>query len=112
MLGERCSVAVAIARNSGRTLENEEKRPRKAMGVKLDILFKSGTNELGICEVGKDCVVVVDDKYLDDGLVKIPKTLRDMLSVLVQKNPVKVNQLTTIEFLMKGKLNTYKRCNK
>lgn len=42
------------------------------------ILFKSGTDELGSCKVGKDCVVIVDDKYMNDGLVKLPKTLRGM----------------------------------
>ncbi|KAI9249861.1 hypothetical protein EDC94DRAFT_548741 [Helicostylum pulchrum] len=61
MLGERCSTA------------------------NLDIIFKNGTDELGSCEVGKDCAAVVDEKYMDDGLVKLPKTLRDMLSALVEK---------------------------
>jgi hypothetical protein len=103
MLGERCSVAVAIARNNDRSLEGQEKRQRKIMGAKLDILFKNGTDKLGSCEVGKDCVVIVDDKYMDDGLVKLPKALRDMLSALVEKNPAKVNQLTTAGFLMMGK---------
>jgi hypothetical protein len=84
MLGEHCSVV----RNNDRS-----------MGAKLNILFKSGTDELGSCEVEKD----YDDKYMDDGLVKLPKTLRDILSALVEKNPAKVNQLTTIGFLMTGK---------
>lgn len=103
MLSERCSVAGAIARNNDRSLEGQEKRQRKIMGAKLDILFKSGTDELGSCEVGNDCFVIVDDKYMDDGLVKLPKTLRDMLSALVETNPTKVNQFTTIGFLMMGK---------
>ncbi|ORE21965.1 hypothetical protein BCV71DRAFT_231853 [Rhizopus microsporus] len=33
-----------------------------------DILFKSGTNELGSWKVGKDCVAIVDDKYMNDEL--------------------------------------------
>lgn len=102
-LGERCSIAVALGRNRDRSLEAVEKRPRKAMGAKVDIIFKIGGDELGTCEVGKDKVVIADDKYLNDGLTKLPKTLRDMLAILVQKNPAKVNQLTSIGYLIMGK---------
>jgi hypothetical protein len=73
------------------------------MGANVDILFKSGTGELGSCEVGKGCVGIADDKYMNDGLVKLTKTLRDMLSSLVEKNPAKVDQLTTVGYLMMGK---------
>lgn len=37
------------------------------MGSKLDILFKSGPDELGSCEAGKDSDDTVDGKYMDDG---------------------------------------------
>ncbi|CAO3698963.1 unnamed protein product [Rhizopus stolonifer] len=102
MLGERCSVAVAMSRNKDRSLEISERRPRKSMGAKLDILFKFGLHELGSCEAGKSNVVPVDDKYLDDGLMKLPKTLRDILAMLVAVNPEKVNSLVTVGFLMIG----------
>lgn len=104
-LGERTSGAVALARNEHRGLEAREKRSRKAIGAKLDIVFKIGYNEHGSCEVGKDDVTVADDKYLDDDLIKLPKTLRDMLVLLVQKNPRKINNLLTVGFLVMGKLN-------
>lgn len=104
-LGERASGAVALARNEHRGLEAREKRSRKAIGAKLDIVFKIGYNEHGSCEVGKDDVTVADDKYLDDGLIKLPKTLRDMMVLLVQKNPRKINSLLTVGFLVMGKLN-------
>ncbi|KAI9256054.1 hypothetical protein EDC94DRAFT_650450, partial [Helicostylum pulchrum] len=100
LLGERASVAVALARNEERSIEVTEKRPRKSMGAKVDILFKTCGNEYGVCEAGKDDVTIADDKYIDDGLVKLPKTLRDMLSLLVQKNPDQVNNLYTIGFLV------------
>ncbi|KAI7871151.1 hypothetical protein BDF14DRAFT_1978586 [Spinellus fusiger] len=101
-LGEKSSVAVALGRNEDRSLEAVRRRSRKATGAKVDILFKICNRELGSCEVGKDNVTIVDDKYLDDGLIKLPKTLRDMLSVLAQKNPAQVNNLSTIGFLMIG----------
>ncbi|KAG1171919.1 hypothetical protein G6F71_006616 [Rhizopus microsporus] len=101
-LGERTSGAVALARNEHRGLEAREKRSRKAIGAKLDIVFKIGYNEHGSCEVGKDDVTVADDKYLDDDLIKLPKTLRDMLVLLVQKNPRKINNLLTVGFLVMG----------
>jgi hypothetical protein len=102
-LGERCSVAVAVFKNGNRSLETNEKRPRKNMGAKLDILFKCGSVEVGSSEVGKDDVIEADDKYFDDGLVKLPKTLRDMLAALVRKNPAQINGLTTVGYLMMGK---------
>lgn len=58
-------------------------------GAKLDVLFKNGTDELGSCEIGKDNVVIADNKYMEDGLGKLPKTLRDMLTALMNKYPPK-----------------------
>ncbi|KAI9485629.1 MAG: hypothetical protein EXX96DRAFT_533968 [Benjaminiella poitrasii] len=99
-LGERASGAVALARNEHRGLETRERRPRKAIGAKLDIIFKIGNNEYGSCEVSKHDVTVADDKYLDDGLIKLPKTLRNMMVVVVQNNPSKINDLLTVGFLV------------
>lgn len=42
MLGERCSVAVAVAKNGERRSETKDRRKRKVMGAILDILFKNG----------------------------------------------------------------------
>ncbi|KAG0766829.1 hypothetical protein G6F57_007271 [Rhizopus arrhizus] len=78
-LGEPCSVATSMARNNKRSLEAITPRERKIMGSKIDILFTADNNELGACEVGKGDVSIVDDKYLNDGSKKLPKTLRDML---------------------------------
>lgn len=102
-LGERVSTACSLGRNESRGLEGINRRERKVMGAKVDILFKAGRHEVGSCEVGKKDVLPIDDKYLDDGLMKLPKTLRDMLSRLVEANPIKVNSLYTVGFLMMGK---------
>ncbi|KAG1138819.1 hypothetical protein G6F37_010191 [Rhizopus arrhizus] len=101
-LGERSSIAVGLARNANRSLETNKKRQRKAVGAKVDILFKVGNNEFGSCEIGRDTVTVADDKYMDDGLVKLPKTLRDMLCMLVNQNPRQINNLSTIGLLIMG----------
>ncbi|CEP16415.1 hypothetical protein [Parasitella parasitica] len=87
-LGERGSVASALRRNEKRGLEAVERRERKASRAKVDILFKAGgIHEVGCSEVGKDNVLAIDDKYLDDGMIKLPKTLRHILKELVQVNP-------------------------
>lgn len=101
-LGERTSKAVSSAKNAGRSIEVIERRPRKAMGAKLDALFKAGVDELGSCEVGKHDVEETDDKYINDGLLKLPKTLRDMLAVQVRSNSSKINDLITVGYLMMG----------
>ncbi|KAI8380400.1 hypothetical protein BD560DRAFT_487647 [Blakeslea trispora] len=101
-LGERVSIASSLARNHNRCLEGLDRRERKASGAKVDILFKAGRHEVGCCEVGKEDVLSIDDKYLDDGMTKLPKTLRDMLSRLVEVNPVQINKLYTVGFLMMG----------
>lgn len=86
-LGERVSTATSLGRNESRGLEGVNRRERKITGAKVDILFKAGRHEIGCCEVGKEDVLPIDDKYLDDGKIKQPKTLRDMLSKLVEVNP-------------------------
>ncbi|CAO3630349.1 unnamed protein product [Mucor hiemalis] len=102
-LGERGSVASALGRNEKRGLEAVERRERKASGAKVDTLFKAGgIHEVGCSEVGKDNVLAIDNKYLDDGIIKLPKTLRHMLKELVRVNPSKINELYTVGFLMMG----------
>lgn len=94
-------------KNEGRSLESNGRRERKTVGAKVDTLFKAGRYEVGCSEVGKDDVLPIDDKYLDDGVSKPPKTLRYMLCQLVEENPGMINKLNTIGFLMMGKLRTH-----
>lgn len=86
-------MTVALGRNEDRSLEAVDKRPRKATGSKADILFKICKKELGLCEIGLNDVTIADNKYLDDGSMKLSKTLRDMFSVLCETNPTKINDL-------------------
>ncbi|CAO3700189.1 unnamed protein product [Rhizopus microsporus] len=57
-------------------------------------------DKLGSCEIGRDQVTEVDDKYLDDGRIKFLKTLRDILACLAKKNPSQVNSFATIGYFM------------
>lgn len=97
-LGERTSASSAIARNEGRSVEFMMRRERKAVGAKVDILFKKINYEYGCTEEGKHEVLSIDDKYLNDGMIKLPQTLRDMLCSLVEVNPNKLNEFYTIGF--------------
>lgn len=69
-LSERVSTASSLRRNENGGLEAADKRERKVTGTKVDILFKAGHHEVGCCEVGKEGVLSIDDKYLDDGMIK------------------------------------------
>lgn len=76
-LGESCSVATSMTRNRERSLGAVKLKGRKMMGSKIDIV--ADKIELGACEVGKGDVSIADDKYLNEGLKKLPKTLRSSL---------------------------------
>lgn len=101
-LGERTSASSGLGRNEGRSVELTERRERKVVGAKVDILFKKINYEFGCAEVGKHDVLSIDGKYLSDGMIKLPQTLRDMLCSHVEVNPNKLNDLYTVGFLMMG----------
>ncbi|KAI8066079.1 hypothetical protein BDF21DRAFT_454895 [Thamnidium elegans] len=101
-LGERSSTSSVLGKNEGRSLESNGRRERKTVGAKVDMLFKTGRYELGCSEIGKGDVLPIDNRYLDDGMSKLPKTLRDMFCQLVEANPSMINKLNTIGFLMMG----------
>ena len=71
------------------------------MGVRVDIFLLN--KELGSGDVGKSNITTTEDKYLNDGLYTLPKTLRDMFSLLVEDNPMQVDNLATIGFLIMSK---------
>ncbi|KAG1592181.1 hypothetical protein G6F47_009514 [Rhizopus delemar] len=103
-IGEKSSVASAIRRNNERRLEGQEVRQRKNMGNKMDMLFFCDDCELGCTEVGKDSVGVDDDKCMGDGMLKLPKTMKDMLCMAAKayvKN-LKKNNFTVIGYARKS----------
>lgn len=73
------------------------------MGSRGDVFLKFQDQELGSSEVEKNTVLPTDDKYLNGGLMKLPKTLRDMLSVFVQTNPSRISHFISVKFLVISK---------
>lgn len=61
------------------------------MGNKMDVLFSCDDCDLGCTEVGNNSVGDDDDTYLGDGMLKLPKSLKDILlySCKGQSNQVK-----------------------
>ncbi|CAO3652583.1 unnamed protein product [Cunninghamella echinulata] len=101
-LGEQSSVAVTKNKNKKRKLETIDKRERKLMGSRMDILFKDGFMEVGCAEVGKEQLITTDDKYMNDSMIKLPKSLRDMLSSLAGMNKDQVNHIVVIGYIIMG----------
>ncbi|CAO3636429.1 unnamed protein product [Mucor fragilis] len=99
-LGERFSAAVATAKNEDRGLDFEERIHKKIYGAKLDVLYKSGSLELESFKVGKEKVTEQDDKYLGDGMMKLPKALRDMLSIQSRTNTSHMDEPASMGYLV------------
>lgn len=102
-IGEKSSVASAIRRNSERRLEGPEVRQRKNMGNKMDMLFYCDDYELGCTELGKNSVGVDDDKYMGDGMLKLPKALKDMFCMAANACPSHLRDFRMIGYVIMGK---------
>lgn len=61
-LGEGTSTSSALGRNEGRSVELTERRERKNVGAKVDILFEKINHQVGCAEAGKHDVLHIDDK--------------------------------------------------
>ncbi|RCH88190.1 hypothetical protein CU098_006443, partial [Rhizopus stolonifer] len=74
---------------------------RKKIWVSEETFFlHSKVKELGFSEAGKDIVLPINEKYLNDGLLKLLKKLRDIFSVFVETNPSRISQLVSVGFLV------------
>lgn len=51
----------------------------------------------------KDSASKADNKYMDDGMIKPPNCLKDMLCVLTDDHPDKINELATYVLIIMGK---------
>ncbi|CAO3588483.1 unnamed protein product [Absidia cylindrospora] len=95
--GETTSTSSAHRLNLGRTLDD-----RKKMGPRLDLIFKCGEQENGAAEIGRNTLGVSDSKFMLDGGLKLPKSLKDMISLMVDQCPEKRNELRTIGLVIMG----------
>lgn len=76
-------------------------RERKQMGSRNDIIFKSHGYEFGCLEAGR----IPGDtttKAMDDGCLKLPLTLRDMLAALANNYPCIANKLCAVGYAVMG----------
>ncbi|CDH52463.1 chitin deacetylase [Lichtheimia corymbifera JMRC:FSU:9682] len=101
--GEMTSQASAQRMNGGRDPSAIHYMKRKRMGTKTDGLFKSkvGFLELGTCEAGK-CSDTISTKSIQEGSLKCPKTLKDMLIGIVQESPKNIRNVQTLGFIVSG----------
>lgn len=102
-IGEKSSAASAIRRNGERRLEGQESRQRKNMGNRMDMLFFCDGCELGCTEVAKNSVGVNDDKYMRDGLLKLPKAMKNMLCTAAKVCSSHLRDFKMIGYVIMGK---------
>ena len=74
---------------------------RKAIGKKVDLLFKSGLSEYACAKAGKQSKVDTTKGLVETKFI-CPKTLRDMLVKLGQLQPKKLHELVLVGFLFSG----------
>ncbi len=106
MIGEKSSTA-SSRRNFERKLETAEPRTNSAMGQKIDIIFSGNNYEVGCAEVGVLQKDRKTDKNLDDdGMLKLPNQLKDMLHQMVVARPDLIRKLRAIGFIVMGKFSS------
>lgn len=99
--GEKTMLSTAQRRNTNRIAGTGELR-RKAIGTKVDIRFSYLHYEYGCVEVGLE-----DDqtgtKTINEGRLKLPRALKDILVQLSKSAPSSVKGLKACGFLISGK---------
>ncbi|KAG2191987.1 hypothetical protein INT47_000779 [Mucor saturninus] len=88
--GEKSSSASSDSRNQSRMIASVDPMARKLCGRKVDMIFKSTSAELGCMECDRSDGVNTT-KEMSDGLIKLPKVLKDMLISLCNIAPSLVN---------------------
>lgn len=70
-----------------------------------DVIYKHEGFEIGCVEIGKDSITRTDNRYMNDGMIKLPKCLRDMFYILVNEHSEKINNLATYSLIITGQYN-------
>ncbi|KAI9246234.1 hypothetical protein BDA99DRAFT_565568 [Phascolomyces articulosus] len=101
--GEKVSSASSNRINGEREIAGIEKPGKKQMGHRVDLLFTFKKQEYGCCESGAK-----EDKNglkaLQEGNLKVPRILKDMLRELVTESPTKLRQTKVAAFVTNGLL--------
>lgn len=74
------------------------------MGSRTDLLYCWNGNELGGAEFGKQQTSQTTDKYLDDGSVKLPNTLKEMFCLQAERRPDLINKLQVVGIIVMGEI--------
>ncbi|RCH97896.1 hypothetical protein CU097_003076, partial [Rhizopus azygosporus] len=61
--------------------------------------FEVGYAEVGNCQNGHNT-----DRYIDGGMLKLPKQLKNMMAKMVKARPDLIRSLKTVGFIIMGKL--------
>ena len=89
-----------------RSLSGDGVIGRKAIGKKVDLLFKSGLSEYACGEAGKQSKVDSTKELIETKFI-CPKTLRDMLVKLGQLQPNKLHELVLVGFIFSGMYTSF-----
>jgi hypothetical protein len=76
---------------------------RKLFGRKIDMVFKSTSAELGCMECDRSDGVNTT-KEMSDGMIKLPKVLKDMFVSLCNLAPSLVNDFTIPGIIIMSKI--------
>ena len=100
--GEYVSKATTARINTDRSIAAVNAMSRRKIGTKTDLLFTTEFLEFGTCEAGK-ISDVNNTKTIYEAGMKIPKTLKDMLSLLANECPSQIRELKTCGFVISGR---------
>ncbi|KAF7723901.1 hypothetical protein EC973_001524 [Apophysomyces ossiformis] len=98
--GEKASTASSARRNSERTIAGLQDISRKIVGQKVDMIVRFVAEEFACAEAGRDSNGTT--KELVEGMLKCPKSLRDMIFKLATLNPSEVHDIVTFGFVFMG----------
>lgn len=104
ILSKKSSMASSIGRNIDRKRETTQPRQYSSMGQKINIQFCFNGFEVGCAEVGNYQNGHSTDRHIDDGMLKLPKQLKNMMAKMVKARPDLIRSLKTVGFIIMGKL--------
>ena len=99
---ESSSTANASANNNKRKLSAIEPIERQKMGRRMDTVYAGKRQvEVGCMEIGKS---INQTKEWQDGRLKMPIVMRDMLMSMVEETPALLHTLHTMGYSINGML--------
>ncbi|CAO3679992.1 hypothetical protein G6F70_008432 [Rhizopus microsporus] len=99
-IGEKSRNASAARQNQNQALATTERRANRTMGHRIDVIYKYKGFKLGCIEIGNDSITRTDNRYMNDGMIKLPKCLGDMFYILANEHPERINNLVTYNLII------------